>query len=103
MPYVPNQPYLDGSYRNPGPQRIESAWGRRFLATLMNRDSLQKATTTSNSSSTTTAPLFPVQRFPHSASATLPPDLAAGRIGTTKSITARNSAAARNSFLNGAT
>ncbi len=102
MSFIPNAPFLDGTYRNPGPQRVDVAWHRRFMATMFNRDALRLTDTTKNSSSTTTAPLIPVQRFTSPAPPNLPPDPVAMRAGTTTMTTARNGAAARNAYLNGA-
>jgi hypothetical protein len=102
VPFIQNTPRLDGQYYNPGPQRADVAWHRRFLQTLMNRDALALVDTTSNSSSTTTAPLIPNQVFRRSTAVNVPADLTSMRLGTTTNITARNGAAARNSIGNGA-
>ena len=89
MPFIQNNPRLDGRYSNPGPQRADVAWHQRFLDTLMNRDALRLGDTT-NSAGKTTAPLIPNQIFRRSANPQIPPDLAAMRPGTTRAITARN-------------
>jgi len=96
MSFIPDPPRLEGRYANPGPQRITPAWARRFLDTLMNRDGLRLTDTTKNSSSTTTAPLIPPQVYSSPSPANIASPLLAARIGTTPSITARNSAATRN-------
>lgn len=101
MSFLPDSPALEGRYVNPGPQRVDRAWHRRFLDTLLNRDALALTDTTSNSSSTTTAPLIPPQIFRRSAPPNVPVDLVSMRAATTRNITARNSASARNTFLSG--
>lgn len=94
MPFIQNNPRLDGSYRNPGPQRAEVSMARRFLGTLMNHDAIRRDQTT-NSARTTTAPLIPNQVFTRPSNPNLPPDLAAMRVGTTRATTARNTAGRR--------
>jgi hypothetical protein len=94
MPFISQNPRLEGRYSNPGPQRIERSMVARFLGTLMNRDAIALSDTT-NSAGTTTAPLIPPQIFRRSANPQIPPDLASMRAGTTRAITARNVAGRR--------
>lgn len=94
MSFVPENPRLEGRYANPGPQRAEPSMVRRFLRTLMNRDALQYGDTT-NSAGKTSAYLIPNQIFTRSANPQIPADLASMRAGTTRAITARNSAGRR--------
>jgi hypothetical protein len=95
LPFIQNNPRLDGRYSNPGPQRAEASIARRFLKTLMNRDSARLSDTT-NSAGKTSAPLIPNQVFTRSANPQIPADLASMRPGTTRAVTARNIAGRNN-------
>lgn len=82
MPFVPDNPRLEGRYRQPDIQNPTGTIVRRLLGSMMTNDALNLLDTTSRSTIAPTTPLPCPQSFPKSAPHNIVPDLPSMRART---------------------